>query len=375
VKVSPDNVTRRPEAGNRPAPQRIPRVTRRQRILILGGALALGLGAWSWARTRPRPLVLVGVVDANETVVTPPVQARLDSLLIDEGSEVRAGQPIAALDRSELAAQAMSAGASAASMRAQLDQVSVTAEQTAGEAASTLAAAQARLAAAKADVTRQEAELQRQRTDTERSTALAKGGGLSPAELDRATTALRVQEQLTAAARETLRAAEADVKRAESSGLAARAARGNVAATRARLRGAEADSLAARTRLGYTELRAPVGGVVQVLVARAGELVGPGAPVAVIVDPDHPWVRVAAPESDAGAVAVGDSLEVRLPSGATTRGRVISKSVEGEFATQRDVSASKRDVRAVAFRVAIPNARRAVVPGMTAEVVLPTERR
>ena len=118
--------------------------------------------------------------------------------------------------------------------------------------------------------------------------------------------------------------------------------------------------------------RTTVEGVTAVLTrpADATAVVADGL-VAVIVDPDHPWVRVAAPESDAGAVAVGDSLEVRLPSGATTRGRVISKSVEAEFATQRDVSASKRDVRAVAFRVAIPNARRAVVPGMTASVVLP----
>jgi len=29
----------------------------------------------------------------------------------------------------------------------------------------------------------------------------------------------------------------------------------------------------------------------------------------VIVDPDHLWVRVAAPETDAGSVAVGDSLD------------------------------------------------------------------
>jgi Cu(I)/Ag(I) efflux system membrane fusion protein len=115
--------------------------------------------------------------------------------------------------------------------------------------------------------------------------------------------------------------------------------------------------------------------VVQVLVARRGELVGPGSPVAVIIDPDHPWVRVAAPESAAGAVAVGDSVEVRFPSGFKTWGRVISKSAVGEFATQHDVSVSKRDIRAVGFRVSIPNPRRAIVPGMTAEVLLPTVRR
>ena len=105
---------------------------------------------------------------------------------------------------------------------------------------------------------------------------------------------------------------------AQSGAHAVAAARSAVATTEARVRGARADSLAAATRLNYAELRAPVSGVVQVFAARRGELVGPGSPVAVIVDPEHLWVRVAAPETDAGAVAVGDSLEVRLASGETS---------------------------------------------------------
>jgi hypothetical protein len=56
------------------------------------------------------------------------------------------------------------------------------------------------------------------------------------------------------------------------------------------------------------------------------------------------------------------------------RGRVISKGAEGEFATQHDVSSSKRDIRAIALRVAIPNPRRTLVPGMTVTVILPTRR-
>src|SRR6478736_7104936 len=254
---------------------------------------------------RKRTLVLIGVVDANEIVVTPPVQARLDSLWVEEGAEVKAGQPIATLDQGELAAQAQSAGASAASLRAQLDQVSLTARQTAGEAASAVSAARARLAVARAESARQEAELTRERADEGRATKLAQSGGLSPQELERATTALRVQEQVVNAAHESLRAAEA--QRAVAGELAVRAARGGVAASQARLVGARADSVAASMRLGYTELRAPASGIVQVLAARRGELVGPGTPVAVIVVPDQLWVRVAAPESDAGAVAVGDS--------------------------------------------------------------------
>lgn len=341
--------------------------------MFVGGGVVVLLGAAMAATTlRPHEIILIGVVDANEVVVTPPVQARIDSLWVDEGSVVKAGEPLATLDRSELAAQAEAAGASAASMRAQLDQASVSAQQAEGEATSNQAGARARLATARADLGRQEAELTRQRSETERTVTLSKNAAVSQSELDRATTALRVQEQVVLAAREALAAAEADLRRADASALGATAARGGVVATRARLRSAEADSVAAHTRLDYTQLRAPVAGVVQVLVARRGELVGPGAPVVVLIDPDRPWVRVSAPESEAGAVTVGDSLEVRFPSGVTVRGRVMSKSAVADFATQHDVSISKRDIRAVAFRVALPNPNHAIVPGMTAQVVLPT---
>ncbi|MEO8620510.1 MAG: efflux RND transporter periplasmic adaptor subunit [bacterium] len=346
-------------------------MNKKQRILLAVGILALLLAGWSFVRSRPHDLILIGVVDADETVVIPPVQARIDSLWVEEGSEVKAGQVLATLDRRELAAQAQSADASTASMRAQLDQSAVLAQQSAGETESALAGARARLASARADLARQDAELTRLRADAGRASKLAESGGISPSELERSTTSLRVQEQVLAAATQSLKAAEADVRRAEAGELGARAARGSVVATRARLQGAKADSAAASARLGYTELRAPVNGVVQVLAARRGELVGPGSPVVVLVNIDRLWVRVAAPESDADGVAVGDSLEVRLPSGATTRGRVISKSAEGEFATQHDVSASKRDIRAVAFRVAIANPKHVIVPGMTASVVLP----
>ena len=75
----------------------------------------------------------------------------------------------------------------------------------------------------------------------------------------------------------------------------------------------------------------------------------------VIVDPDHLWVRVAAPETDAG-VGRRRRFARRAPDlRQVLRGRVISKGAEGEFATQHDVSTSKRDIRAIAFRVAIPN--------------------
>jgi multidrug resistance efflux pump len=61
------------------------------------------------------------------------------------------------------------------------------------------------------------------------------------------------------------------------------------------------------------------------ITARRGELVGPGTPEAVIVDPDAIWVLVAVPETDAAGIAIEDSLTVKLESNALVRARVTSK--------------------------------------------------
>jgi HlyD family secretion protein len=340
-------------------------------VLIVAVLGVAGVIATVVVRGRHQPLVLIGLVDAADVVVTPRVQGRIDSLFIDEGSEVKAGQLVASLESSELAAQAASMAASTSGVMAQLSESRSSERQLSGSTAAALSAAQSRVASAKATLAREQAQLAQDSADAGRTSALLRAGAVSPSDLERANTTYHAQQSVVAARAQEVGAAEADLANARSGTHAVAAARGAVANTAARLRGARADSMAAATRLNYAELRAPISGIVQVVAARRGELVGPGSPVMVIVDPDHIWVRVAAPQSDAGSVAVGDSLDVRLTSGQVLRGRVISKAAEGEFATQRDVSPSKRDIRAVAFRIAIPNPRRVLVPGMTVQVLLP----
>jgi len=346
----------------------------RRIVLAVVAVVALAAVTTAVVWNRKHELVLIGVIDANDVVVTPRVQARLDSLLVDEGTPVKAGELIARLESSELAAQAASVAASASGAIAQLSEQRSSAAQVTGTTEATLSAARARVASAKSTLAREQAQLAQDSADAARAKALLASGAVAPADVERSTNTYRAQQAIVSARREEVGAAEADLASAQQGTHAVAAARSAVATTEARVRGARADSLAAATRLNYAELRAPVSGVVQVLTARRGELVGPGSPVAVIVDPDNLWVRVAAPETDAGAVAVGDSLDVRVASGATVRGRIISKGAEGEFATQHDVSSSKRDIRAISLRVAIPNPRRALVPGMTVTVVLPTAR-
>jgi HlyD family secretion protein len=48
--------------------------------------------------------------------------------------------------------------------------------------------------------------------------------------------------------------------------------------------------------------------------------------------------------------------------------------VEGDFATQRDVSRRKRDIKTIVLKVRLDNPKGAFVPGMTAEVLVSPEQ-
>ena len=144
--------------------------------------------------------------------------------------------------------------------------------------------------------------------------------------------------------------------------------------TEADLKNAIAQKNQAAVRLGYTNVYAPVTGTVSVRAARQGEVVNIGAPIVTIVDLTDTWVRAAIPETYADHIGYGDVLRVRLPGGTITSGKVFFKGVEGDFATQRDVSRRKRDIRTIVLKVRLDNPKGAFVPGMTAEVLVSPEQ-
>ncbi len=152
-----------------------------------------------------------------------------------------------------------------------------------------------------------------------------------------------------------------------------RAAASNVAADQAQVANARAQLAEADTRLGYTKIYAPVSGTVSVRATRQGEVVNPGEPIVTIIDFGDTWVRAEAPETEARFVADGDKLQVRLPAGKPIAGTVIFKAVESDFATQRDVSRRKRDIKTIGLKLKVDNPDGALVPGMTAEVLLPKD--
>ena len=108
-----------------------------------------------------------------------------------------------------------------------------------------------------------------------------------------------------------------------------------------------------------------------VRAVREGEFVNPGQAVVTLINPDDLWVRVDVEESYIDRVRVGDQLTVRLPSGAELQGTVSFRGVDASFATQRDVSRTKRDIKTFEVRLRVDNKERRLAVGMTAYVLLP----
>ena len=71
---------------------------------------------------------------------------------------------------------------------------------------------------------------------------------------------------------------------------------------------------------------------------------------------------------------LGQKLTVRLPSGVELPGTVFYRGVDAGFATQRDVSRTKRDIKTFEVRLRVDNRDRRLAVGMTAYVLLPVPR-
>jgi multidrug resistance efflux pump len=245
---------------------------------------------------------------------------------------------------------------------------------TRGSTTSDVLNSRARLQSVKSQLTMAEANLEQVSADTERTVALADQGVASKQDRDRAVAALKSAKANVQSLRDQVRAAEADLAATEARLHNARAAQSTVASTRAQMLSAQAQLAEAETRLGYTRITAPITGVVSLRAARQGEVVNPGEPIVTIVDLNDTWVRAAVPETYADKITLGETLEVRMPSGTLIPGKVIFKNTEGDFATQRDVSRAKRDIKTVALKLRIDNQGMKYATGMTAEVLVPASK-
>ena len=345
----------------------------RNRVFLIIGILMVGSFVWYLTTTRhSSDLDLIGTVDANEVLVSSKIPGRIQTLSVDEGDPVQAGQLVAVIESQDLQAAQQAAAATAKGQQFKVGETVETERQTRGETGSATLNAEAQLSAAKATLAQAQANYDHQKADTSRTVALAQQGIMSAQAKDDAVTSLQADKAAVDAARDTVTASEASLRQARAHEMLTTVAARTVDETRNQEANARALAQEAEIELGYSKVFAPVAGKVNVRAARQGEVVSAGAPIVTIMDLSQTWVYAPLPETQADSVKLGDSLRIVMPSGAQVSGKVISKASAADFATQRDINGgTKRDIETVQIKLLIDNPGEAFVPGMTAHVFIP----
>jgi HlyD family secretion protein len=343
----------------------------RKRLPPLVILLALaGAGAYAYKQMGPSPLVLTGIVTTNDVIVSPQIGGQIAQLLVKEGDAVKKDQLVAVIAPDELKADTTYFSQNVQGLSSQVRESEAALRFQERQTADQIRQAESTLASIEAQVEAAAADLEQARLTFTRTQNLARQGVASLQELDQARTAVAAAQAKLDALKRQVEAQRATVALARSNAEQTQVKRSQVKTNEHMQAAASAQRAKADVRLRYTEIHAPIDGIVDVRAVRMGEVVMPGQPVVTVINPDDLWVRVDVEESYIDRVRIGDKLTVRLPSGVEREGTVFYRGVDASFATQRDVSRTKRDIKTFEVRLRVDNSDRRLAVGMTAYVLL-----
>ncbi|HKB12977.1 MAG TPA: efflux RND transporter periplasmic adaptor subunit [Vicinamibacterales bacterium] len=344
---------------------------RKRLLLLVILAAAAGAGVYAYTRMGPNALVLTGIVTTNDVIVSPQISGQIAQLLVKEGDTVARDQLVAVISPDELKADTAYFSQNVAGLSSQVRESEAALRFQQRQMADQISQAESTLASTESQVAAATADLENVRLIYQRTQDLSRQGVVSPQELDQARTAATSAQAKLDALKKQVEAQRAAVALARANAEQVQMRRNQVQTNEHMQAAANAQRAKADVRLRYTEIHAPIDGVVDVRAARVGEVVSAGQPIVTLINPDDLWVRADVEESYIDRVKLGDTLTVRLPSGVELNGTVIYRGVDAGFATQRDVSRTKRDIKTFEVRLRVPNSDRRLAVGMTAYVLLP----
>jgi membrane fusion protein, multidrug efflux system len=259
--------------------------SRRYLLVILTAAvlLVIAVGGYRWWRfNRVHVETDDAYVGANVALITPRVAGTVIELPVKENWQVDTGDLLARLDPADYELELRAAEAAVAQAR------------------QTIAEERAQVQAADSDVQLAEAELDLAQRDDERVEQLFRQKVVSDDELDRSRTNLRVaRARLTSARQQAIKARAALGIPPEAPDTEAPA-----------LRRATAARDMAALQLSYTELRAPLSGLIDARTVQLGQHVDPGQALMRVVPLQNVYVEANFKETQITDIRVGQPVTI-----------------------------------------------------------------
>lgn len=325
------------------------------RMLLVAGAAYGAAGCAAAEEAAPRRAT--GYVEATQVRISARVPGRVAEVLVTEGQRVEAGAQVATLAPTEVDLALRRAQADRAQADAQLRLLQR------GARVEDVRQGEAQLAAAHSDQRAAEAELAAASADEGRFAQLLSRRAGSQKQRDDAAARRTLAEARVGAAADRAAAANAALERLRSGSRVE-----EVEAARARVAAVDAQIATLQHDRDDTRVLAPASGIVTSRLVEPGELVGVGAPIAVLMDLDHAWVNAYVEEPLVPSLRIGEATVVTTDGGDRLQGSVASIAPRAEF-TPRNVQTSDERARLVyRVRISVDNREGLLKPGMPVEV-------
>lgn len=318
-------------------------------LIVIGAA-----GYWAWQRTSESnesvALSLYGNVDIRQVDLAFNAEGKIETVKVEEGDRVKAGDLLARLDSAFYDHAVEAAAARLAESEAQLR------ELERGSREQEIARARAAVDQAQAALEDTQATLQRRRR-------LFEQGHVSQETLDQAQ---RAYDEADARLRQ----------RREELDLAVEGPREErIAAARAQLAFNRATLQLARERQDNTTLSAPADGTVLTRIHEPGATVGPTAPVLTLALRDPMRVRTYVGETNLGRLSPGMAVAIHSDSipGKAYEGQVGFISPTAEFTPKTVQTPELRTALVYRVRIIVTNPDDRLRQGMPVTVTFQSE--
>jgi membrane fusion protein (multidrug efflux system) len=262
-------------------------------FILVGLVVAIFAAVVLYIIFRPRPDVWTddAYVMVHYATIAPRISGQIATVPVDDNDTVKTGQVLATLDPRDNETALASAEAAVARDRARLDEISFSVSRQPSiidEQRAAVASARARLAFVQADA--------------RRYGNLAATGAGTTQEHQQADTTLQQGQASLDSAEASLDAArrQLDVLKAQRS------------AAEAAVRAEEAQLEQARLNLSYTQIRAPIDGMVGERSVQVGNYVGPGTTLMTVVPLDQVYIEANYREVDLLHVRSGQPVTIHL---------------------------------------------------------------
>lgn len=342
----------------------------KKRVIIFGLILLIAVTVlvvfFAKNGKRAATIQTTGVVEGVEVNLSPKVSGRISEICCDEGERVEKGQIVIKLESDDLRASVEQARAGVEKSKADV-RVS---ESAIENAKANIQNAEAEIKSSEADVEKARAVMDDAKKKLDRATALYKEELISTDSYEIVTTNYDTSVATYMASKAKL---TASYSKRDAAIAQVNSSISELNSAKAGLKESEANLSYHLSKLNDTVIITPVSGTVIFKALEKGETVSPGVTILTIVDTESLYIRVDIEETLIGSVALDSGAIIRaegIPD-KLFKGKVSEIGRYAEFATQRDVTRGRQDIKTFRVKIKVTDTGGVLKPGMTVEVEIP----